>query len=149
MKLRFLFAFVALALMLGCGSQPAAPPDTSTPPEPSAGVQEPLGAGPATIRTNQIRTRHLFDGSVTAGKIAFKTVAVSVTNGTAAATTAVDATIAGGVLVGCTPTGNQDQFIDNVVLNANGSITVTLAANATATNTFNCVAVKPNGQGIS
>lgn len=101
------------------------------------------------LRSDQVRTRHVINGAITSSKIAFKVVAATVTTGTATVTTSIDATIAGGTLVSIYPTGNQDQLLDNVVLNANGSITVTLAANATANNTFNIVVVKPNGQGIS
>lgn len=67
------------------------------------------------------------------------TVAATATTGSSAA----DPTLVGGTILGVYPTGNQDQLIDNVVLNANGSVTVTLAAAATADNTFTVVVLKP------
>ncbi|MFJ6416479.1 hypothetical protein [Paeniglutamicibacter sp. NPDC091659] len=62
-----------------------------------------------------------------------KTVTVTV----AAAALIGTATVkAGAHILGILPAGNQDQFVDNV-LEADGTITVTLAAAATAENTFN------------
>lgn len=67
---------------------------------------------------------------------------ITVATGAATGSSAADATLVGGQLVGQYPTTNQDQLIDNIVLNADGSITVTLAANATADNTINVVVEK-------
>lgn len=107
------------------------------------------GSGTGGLRSDEIRTRFIFNGSVTAGKLALKSVAVTVAMGAATGSSAADATLAGGSLLGILPAGNQDQFVDNVVLNANGSITVTLAANATAANTYTVTAVKANAQGTN
>jgi hypothetical protein len=128
-------------------------PDTSKAP----GVDEPEqagrnGAAPLgafNLRSNQIRTRHLFDGSVTSGKVALVATTVTIAAAATTGSSAANATIAGGFLLACTPSGNQDQFLDNAVLNADGSITLTLGAAATAINTFRCVSVKPNAQGVS
>jgi hypothetical protein len=170
--LRITHAMLLTLALVACGSDnadpPPNPPDDNTPPlveEPIAQNRDvdssqapgadaadtgpgPLGAT-VVLRSNQIRTRYLIDGAVTAGKIAFLaktvTVAMSATTGSSAA----DPLLAGGVLVACTPAGNQDQFIDNAVLNGDGSITVTLAAAATAANTIRCVAWKANAFGIN
>lgn len=113
----------------------------------SAQTRAPETAG-NVLRSGEIRTRHLANKVVTSGKLAIDTVAVSITNGTPAATTAAAANDVGGIVMGCVPSGNQDQFIDNVVVNANGGITVTLAANATATNTFNCRVLRADALGV-
>jgi len=47
----------------------------------------------------------------------------------------------GSTIVGFRPTGNQDQFIDNIAVSGT-TITITLAANATADNTFEVILIK-------
>lgn len=101
------------------------------------------------LRSNQVRTRHLLDGTVTAGKIAFAAVTVTVAAAATTGSSAADTTLAGGILIGCTPAGNQDVFLDNAVLNADGSITLTTGAAAVAANTYRCVAWRPNAQGVT
>lgn len=66
-----------------------------------------------------------------------KLVAITVNAAAASGVSSADADLVGGVIVGIVPTGNQDQFVDNVTVSATGVVTVTLAANATANNTFN------------
>lgn len=61
-----------------------------------------------------------------------KTVTVTVN---AAATTGTATVKAGAKILGIVPAGNQDQFVDNVALSGT-ALTVTLAAAATAINTF-------------
>jgi hypothetical protein len=139
-----------VAILAACNPAPNPTPDPEPPTdvavEPDSG--DPRGAV-GTLRVNQIRTRHLFDGSVTSGKLAIKAATVTVLAAAATGSSAADATLEGGFLVGCHPASNQDQHVDNVVLNANGSITVTLAANATANNVFSCKAIKANAKGIN
>jgi len=77
------------------------------------------------------------------GKSAYKAVTVTVSAGATSGSSAADSALTGGEVLGVYPAGNQDQFIDNVALNADGSITVTLAAAATADNTFKVVVAKP------
>lgn len=67
----------------------------------------------------------------------FKLVAITVTAASASGVSAADPDLVGGTIVGIVPTGNQDQFVDDVTVSATGVVTVTLAANATANNTFN------------
>lgn len=129
-------------------------PDTSQAPGVDEQPTTPAGARSAplqafNLRSNQVRTRHLIDGTVTAGKLAVVATTVTVALGAATGSSAADPSIAGGFLIACTPAGNQDQFLDNAVLNADGSITLTLAANAVAINTFRCASLKPNTKGIS
>lgn len=70
-------------------------------------------------------------------------VAVTVSAASSSGSSAADASLVGGKVVGILPTGNQDQFVDNVAIAGDGAITVTLAANATADNTFNVMVQKP------
>lgn len=66
-------------------------------------------------------------------------VAITVNAGAATGSSAANKYLVGGTIVGYQPTGNQDQFVDNIVVNTNGSITLTLAANATAVNSYNVI----------
>jgi len=74
-----------------------------------------------------------------------KVVAITVLAAAATGTNTADVELIGGKLVGVLPTGNQDQFVDNVELSAAGLVTVTLAANATANNTFNVIVERATG----
>jgi hypothetical protein len=74
-----------------------------------------------------------------------KEVAITVLAAAATGTNTADVELIGGKIVGIVPTGNQDQFVDNVELSAAGLVTVTLAANATADNTFNVVVARATG----
>lgn len=67
----------------------------------------------------------------------FKLVAVTVSAASASGASAADTDIVWGKIIGIVPTGNQDQFVDNVAIAADWAVTVTLAANATADNTYN------------
>lgn len=72
----------------------------------------------------------------------FKLVAVSVSTGNGNGSSAADSTLVGGTPVSCISAGNQDQLVDNVEVLADGKVKVTLAANATAQNTFNVLVQK-------
>lgn len=61
-----------------------------------------------------------------------KTVTVTVNTSASSGTATI---AAGSTILGIYPAGNQDQFVDNVALSGT-TLTVTLAANATATNTY-------------
>ncbi len=67
----------------------------------------------------------------------FKLVAITVSAASSSGVSAADPDLVGGVIVGIVPSGNQDQFVDDVTVSATGVVTVTLAANATADNDFN------------
>ena len=71
------------------------------------------------------------------GDLQFKNVAVTVSAAAGSGSSANDTDLIGGTIMGIVPTGNQDQFVDDVTIDANGAVTVTLAANATANNTYN------------
>lgn len=72
-------------------------------------------------------------------------VAITVSAASASGASSADAAVVGGKILGVTPTGNQDQFVDNVTISATGVVTVTLAANATADNTFNVAVLRATG----
>lgn len=99
--------------------------------------------GTKHITNGSIPTAALADGAVTKAKIGLKAVDVTVSAGNNSATTSADSDLVNGQIIGILPAGNQDQFIDDVTLNADGSIIVTLAANATADNTFTVIVLKP------
>lgn len=82
-------------------------------------------------------------GKVSKPELGYIAVAITVAAAAATGSSAADPLLVGGEILGIYPTGNQDQFVDNVVLNGDGSVTVTLAANATANNTFKVVVLKP------
>lgn len=69
----------------------------------------------------------------------FVTKTVTVTAGQTSGTVAV---IAGSVIVGFYPAGNQDQYVDNVAISG-AVLTVTLAAAATANNTYKITVIEP------
>jgi hypothetical protein len=67
----------------------------------------------------------------------FKTVAITVAAAATTGVSAADPDLVAGTIMGIVPTGNQDQFVDDIAVGATGVVTVTLAAAATADNTFN------------
>ena len=80
---------------------------------------------------------------ITKAKLGLKAVSVTVAASATSGSSSADSDLVGGEILGIYSTGNQDQFVDNVALNADGSVTVTLGAAATADNTFNVVVLKP------
>jgi len=93
----------------------------------------------ALINTKMHNTNPRADKATLAHKVVAVTVVVAATSGSSAA----DSELVGGQILGYYSTGNQDQLVDNVSLGLDGSITITLAAAATANNTFNVVVAKP------
>jgi len=95
------------------------------------------------VASGGIQTADLASGAVTKAKLGYKVVTVTVASGATSGSSAADSELVGGEILGIYPAGNQDQFVDNVTLNSDGSITVTLAAAATDDNTFKVVVLKP------
>ena len=60
---------------------------------------------------------------------------------TAGGSTGTATVTAGNVILGYYPTSNQDQFVDSIAISST-TLTVTLAANATADNVFKVVMLK-------
>ena len=80
---------------------------------------------------------------ITKTKLGYKSVSVTVAAGDTSGSSSADSDLVDGEILGYYPTGNQDQLVDSVVLNADGSVTITLASAATADNTFKVVVIKP------
>ena len=97
----------------------------------------------AKIKDGEVGAAEIASGVVSKAKLGYKSIAVTVTATATSGSSAADAALVGGEILGYYSTGNQDQLVDSVVLNADGSVTVTLAAAATADNTFNVVVAKP------
>jgi len=92
----------------------------------------------ASINDGAVTATQLGAAAVTASKLSYEVVAVTVT---ASGTTGTGTVTAGSVILGCYPKSNQDQFIDSVVVSET-TVTVTLASAATADNVFNVVLLK-------
>ena len=69
-------------------------------------------------------------------------VAVVVAVGEGIGESAAAPTLVGASVIGIVPTGNQDQLVDKVEVETDGKVKVTLAANATAQNTFSVTVLK-------
>lgn len=74
--------------------------------------------------------------SITGGVSTVKDVTVTVATGTAQGSSVADATIAGGAIIGFHPVSLADSNLKSIVLNGDGSVTVSHIANATGTNTY-------------
>lgn len=80
-----------------------------------------------------IRTRNVDPSAgIVAGQLNYDVVSVTVALGQTAGTGTVTA---GAIIFGIYPAGNQDQLVDNVAISGT-TLTVTLAAAATAANQF-------------
>ena len=112
----------------------------------SADIKNNLISG--TIGADSVSTASLQNNSVTNIKVADDTikqaeldtefVAVTVSAGNPSGT---GVCTSGSVIIGWRATGNQDQFIDNIAVSGT-TVTVTLAGNATADNTFSVTLLK-------
>ena len=95
------------------------------------------------VEKDAITGDHIQNGAITKSKIGYKVVTVTVAAGATSGSSAADSELVGGEIIGFYPAGNQDQHVDNVVLNDDGSVTVTLAAAASDDNVFKVVVLKP------
>lgn len=84
------------------------------------------------IASNAITQAKMADDSIGQAELKTNIVSVTVSAGSAAGTATVTS---GAIIIGWRATGNQDQFIDNIAVSGT-TLTITLAANATADNTF-------------
>lgn len=69
------------------------------------------------------------------------TTSATVSAATTTAVLAANPRLVNATLLGMYPVGNQDQLVDSITLAADGSLTVVLAAAATAANAFNITAI--------
>lgn len=97
---------------------------------------------PRFLRTGVVTTPKLASGSVTEPKVAYTSVTVTVNATASTGSSAANPALVGGTILGFHPAGNQDVFVDNVVLNGDGSVTVTLGAAAVANNVFRVVVLR-------
>ena len=92
----------------------------------------------ASIAASSI-TQAMFNGAVVGqAQLKFEQVSVTVTAGNPSGTTSVTT---GSLIIGYRPTGNQDQLVDNISISGT-TLTLTLAANATANNQFEITLLK-------
>ena len=76
----------------------------------------------------------------------YKVVSVTVLATATSWASSADAELVWGKVIGIVPAGNQDQFVDNVVLTSSTwVVTVTLAAAATADNVFKVTVARATG----
>lgn len=73
----------------------------------------------------------------------YKVVSITVNSGQSSGSSSADPELVGGTIIGYHPAGNQDQHVDNIAVGSTGAVTVTLAANATANNSFKVIVLKP------
>jgi len=94
------------------------------------------------LSVRELTFEKLIGGTIGKDIVRFKTVSVTVSATNTSGSSPADPDLVGGEILGIYPTGNQDQFVDNVVLNADGSVTVTLGTAATNDNTFKVVVLR-------
>ncbi len=105
-------------------------------------------AGAVTIGAKKVTTAKIDDAAVTATqlgaaavtapKLSYEVVEVTVASG---ATTGTGTVTAGSIILGYYPISNQDQFVDSIAVSET-TLTITLAAAATADNKFKVVLLK-------
>ena len=97
---------------------------------------------PSTVGTvlaaNAVNNAAMADDAIKQAELDYEQVSVTVS---AAASTGTATVTASSIVIGWRATGNQDQFIDNISISGT-TLTVTLAANATADNTFQITLLK-------
>lgn len=95
-------------------------------------------AGAVTIGAKKVTTAKIDDAAVTASKLSYEVVEVTVL---ASQTTGTGTVTAGSIILGYYPISNQDQFVDSIAVSET-TLTITLAAAATADNKFKVVLLK-------
>jgi len=92
----------------------------------------------AKIDDGAVTTTQLGTAAVTAPKLSYEVVEVTVATGQ---TTGTGTVTAGSIILGYYPISNQDQFVDSIAVSET-TLTITLAAAATADNKFKVVLLK-------
>lgn len=72
----------------------------------------------------------------------FTVVSITVASGASSNASAANAALVGGTIIGVYPTSITDETLKSVVLNGDGSVTVTLTGNGTGSNAYNVVVIK-------
>ena len=92
----------------------------------------------AKIAADAVGASEIADDAVNKGELNTEEVTVTVL---ATATSGTGTVTAGSQIIGYYPAGNQDQFVDNIAI-VDTTLTITLAAAATADNIFKVVLLK-------
>ena len=92
----------------------------------------------ATIAADSITQAMIGSGAIGQSEFKYEQVTVTVTAGNPSGTATVTS---GSIIIGWRATSNQDQFIDSMAVSGT-TLTVTLAANATADNVFQVTLLK-------
>ena len=93
---------------------------------------------PALREGAQIGDENIGSNSVGQSELNYEVVEVTVSSGGKTGTATVTE---GSIILGYYPATNQDQFVDNIAISGT-TLTITLAANATADNVFKVVLLK-------
>ena len=92
----------------------------------------------SSIADNTITNAMMTNDAIKQAELDYEQVSVTVSAGASTGTATVTT---GSIVIGWRATGNQDQFVDNISISST-TLTVTLAANATADNTFQITLLK-------
>ena len=101
-------------------------------------IVAPSTVSATTLAASSVNNAAMADDAIKQAELDTEIVAVTVSAGGATGTGTVTA---GSLVIGWRATGNQDQFIDNIAVSGT-TLTITLAANATADNTFSVILLK-------
>ena len=101
-------------------------------------IANPSSITAATVADSSITNAKMADDAIKQAELDYEVVAVTVSAGAASGT---GTATSGSIIIGWRPTGNIDQFVDNVAISGT-TITITLGANATADNTFSVTLLK-------
>ena len=101
-------------------------------------IVAPSTVSATTLAANSVNNTAMADDAIKQAELDTETVSVTVSAGNSSGTATVTS---GSIVLGWRPTGNNDQFVDNIAVSGT-TLTVTLATNATADNTFSVVLLK-------
>lgn len=101
-------------------------------------IVNPSDVSGVSIANNEITQAMLRDDIVGEAELKYELVTVTITAGNPSGT---GTATSGSIIIGWRPAGNVDQIVDNIAISGT-TVTVTLAANATAQNDFVVILIK-------
>ena len=106
----------------------------------SVGVAELITDAVETLKIKNLNVTEgkLSANAVSQAKLKYETADITVSAGNPTGTATITS---GSIVIGFYPTGNNDQFVDNISISGT-TLTITLAANATVNNTFKVILLK-------